>query len=103
MVVALGLSVQLMAAPGARAEDDVTGSVATGLLSALATVIALPVRVATCLATVTIGGATYGVTMGSSEFVNEEILGSVPYACGARINTLPLEVEPLTRAPEEPR
>ena len=91
--IALGLLTQLVAASGARAQgaEPVVG-VAGAITSVLATVIALPVKAVTCVSTVALGGVGYGLAAGSSEFVREELLGGLPYACGGRYYIAPQEV-----------
>ena len=100
-VMALSLSVQMGIASGARAEEPHLGAdIAAGAISALATAFAFPVRVAACVATVALGGVTYGLTMGSSELLRQEIVAGTNYTCGGRLYITPEEVKQFAKEPE---
>ncbi len=104
VVVALWLVVQLMVVSGARADtEEVVEGAATGMASTLATVFMMPVKLANCVVMVTVGGAAYGLTMGSSEFVEEELVGAIPSACGGKYYISQEEVEQPGGEPIGPR
>ncbi len=63
---------------------------ATGVI---ATVIGLPLKVATCGATIALGGVGYGLTLGHSEFVQTELLSGLPSACGTQLDTVTVQVD----------
>jgi len=100
-VMALWLLVQIGIASGARAEEPHLGAdIAAGAISALATAFAFPVRVAACAATVALGGVTYGLTMGTSEALRQEIVAGTNYTCGGRFYITPEEVKQFAKEPE---
>ena len=100
-MMALWLLVQMGIASGARAEEPHLGAdIAAGAMSALATAFAFPVRVAACVATVALGGVTYGLTMGSSELLRQEIVAGTNYTCGGRFYVTPEEVKRFAKEPE---
>jgi hypothetical protein len=100
-MMAVSLSVQMGIASGARAEEPRLGAdVAAHAISALATVIALPVRFAACVATVALGGVTYGLTLGTSEVLRQEIVAGTNYTCGGRLYFTPEEVKQFAKEPE---
>ena len=100
VAVALGLAVQLVVVSGACANGpEPTVRVAASVTGVLATVIALPVKLVTCVTTVAMGGTGYGLTAGHSEFVEDELLAGLPDACGTQLHTTPQAVEPFTREP----
>jgi hypothetical protein len=80
--------------------NDFLSAVAGGLYSAIATVIAVPVKVATCGVVTTVGGVGHGLSAGSSEIVQEEFLSAIPSACGPYLNTLPADVAPHLEGPQ---
>ena len=100
-MMALWLLVQMGIASGVRAEELRRGAdIAAGAISALATVIAFPARVAACVATVALGGVTDGLTMGSSELLRQEIVAGTNYTCGGRFYITPEEVKQFAKEPE---
>ena len=103
-MMALWLLVQMGAPSGVKAEEPHLGvDIAAGAISALATVFALPGRIAACAATVALGGVTYGLTMGSSETLRREIVEGTNYTCGGRYYITPEEVKQFAREPEKRR
>ena len=103
-MMVLSLSVQIGIASGARAEEPHLGAdIAAGAMSALATAFAFPVRVAACAATVALGGVTYGLTMGTSEPLRQEIVAGTNYTCGGRYYITPEEVKQFAKEPEKRR
>jgi hypothetical protein len=103
--VAVGMSLFVLTslAGTANAEpkgNDFLSAVATGVYSALATVIAVPIKFATCGTLATIGGVGHGLTVGESEIVQEEFLSGIPSACGPFLNTLPADVTPYLEGPQ---
>ena len=104
VVVALWLLVQLMVVSGARADtEEVVEGAATGMASTLATVFMMPVKLVNCVLIVALGGAGYGITMGSSEVVEQEFLGAIPSACGGKYYISQEEVEQPAGEPIKPR
>jgi hypothetical protein len=100
-MMALWLLVQMGIASGARAEEPHLGAdIAAGAISALATAFAFPVRVAACAAAVALGGVTYGLTMGSSELLRQEIVAGTNETCGGRFYFTPEEVKRFAKEPE---
>ena len=100
-LLALCLLAQVGMASQARAEDSSLGAdVSAGLISAIATVITLPVKLVTCAATVALGGTAYGLTMGTSEIVREELAAGTNQTCGGRYYVSPQQVKRLTRESE---
>ena len=103
-LLALCLLVQVGMASQARAEDSSLGAdVSAGLISAIATVITLPVKLVTCAATVALGGTAYGLTMGTSEIVREELAAGTNQTCGGRYYVSPQQVKRLMRESEQER
>ena len=103
-MMALWLLVQMGAPSGAKAEEPRIGAdIAAGAISALATVVAFPVRVAACVATVALGGVTYGLTMGTSELLRRELVEGTNYTCGGRLYITPEEVKQFAKEPETRR
>ena len=103
--VAIGMSLFVLTAfvGTANAEpkgNDFLSAVATGVYSAMATVIAVPIKFATCGTLATIGGVGHGLTVGESEIVQEEFLSGIPSACGPVLKTLPADVTPYLEGPE---
>jgi len=82
--------------------NDFLSAVATGVYSAMATVVAAPIRFATCGALAAVGGAGHGLSGGESEIVREELLSAIPSACGPILKTLPTDVTPYLEQ-SEPR
>lgn len=100
----LWLLVQVGMASWARAEDSSLGAnVSAGAVSLIATVIALPLKLTTCAATVALGGTAYGLTMGTSELIREELVAGTNYTCGGRFYVSPQQVKQLAREPGLPR
>lgn len=99
--LALGLLVQMVVASGARAEEpNLAVDVSVGAASAVATLFALPVRLAACIATVVIGGTAYGLTMGSSELIREELAAGTKSTCGGKFYITPQEIKQFVREPD---
>ena len=103
-MTALWLLAQMGMASVARAEEPNVGAdIAAGAISALATVFMVPARLAACVATVALGGVTYGLTMGSSELLRQEIVAGTNYTCGGRLYITPEEVKQFAKEPEKRR
>lgn len=103
VVVGMSLFALTAFAGTANAEpkgNDFFSAVAGGVYSALATVIAVPVKLATCGTLATIGGVGHGLSVGTSEVVQEEFLSAIPSACGPFLNTLPADVAPHLEGPQ---
>jgi hypothetical protein len=91
-------------APWASAEESTVGAdVSAGIISVLATVITFPVKLVTCAATVALGGTTYGLTMGTSEIVRDELAAGTNQTCGGRYYVSPQQVKRLARETEPER
>ena len=102
--VALCVLLQMGMASGAWAEEpNLAADVSAGAVSAIATLFALPVRLAACVATVAIGGTVYGLTMGTSEVIREELVAGTKYTCGGKYYITPQEVRQFAREPERQR
>jgi hypothetical protein len=80
--------------------NDYGSAVATGMYSAIATVIGLPVKVASCGVLMAVGGVGHGLSVGESEFVQEEFLSAIPSTCGPTLKTLPADVTPYLDGPQ---
>ena len=80
--------------------NDYASAVVGGLYSAIATVIAVPVKVATCGVVATVGGVGHGLSGGESALVKEEFLSAIPSACGPYLKTLPADVAPRLEGPQ---
>ena len=99
--LALCLLAQMAVASQARAEDSSLGAdVSAGAVSVIATVITLPLKLITCAATVALGGTAYGLTMGTSEIIREELVAGTNQTCGGRFYVSPQQVKQLVREPE---
>jgi len=79
------------AEPPNRAVD-----VSAGAISVIATAFAFPVRLVACVATVALGGIAYGLTMGSSEMVRQELVAGTNYTCGGKFTVTPEQVKQFT-------
>lgn len=91
--IVICLCVQLAFLPTVRAEDiDTPTRVAAVVSSSISTAIGLPLKLVTCGAVITLGGVGYGLTLGQSDFVQQEVLAGTPYACGAQLKTIPPQV-----------
>ena len=100
-LMALCLVVQMATAPWARAEDSedssVGADVSAGAISVLATVIMVPLKLIACTATVALGGTAYGLSMGTSEIIREELVAGTNQTCGGRFYVSPQQVKQLAR------
>lgn len=97
-MLALGLLVQMVVASGARAEEpNRAADVSAGAASAIATLFALPMRLAACVATVVIGGTAYGLTMGTSELIRDELAAGTRSTCGGKYYITPQEIKEFAR------
>jgi len=100
----LCLLVQMATASWARAEETTVGAdLSAGAISVIATVVTLPLKVVACAATVVLGGAVYGLTMGTSEVIREELVAGTNYTCGGRYYVSPQQVKQLARESEAGR
>lgn len=97
-LLALCLLVQMAAGPLARAEESSLGAdVSAGAISVLATVIMVPLKLVACTATVALGGTVYGLSMGTSEIIREELVAGTNQTCGGRFYVSPQQVKQLAR------
>jgi hypothetical protein len=102
-MIAVWLVVQMAAPSGARAEESRLGTdIAAGAVSALATVIAFPVRLLACVATVAVGGVATGLTFGTSETLRQEVVAGTNYTCGGPYTITPEEVKRAAKDPDRP-
>jgi hypothetical protein len=100
-LIALCMVAQMAVAPWARGEEPSLGAhVSAGAISALATVITLPLKLVACAATVALGGTVYGLTMGTSEIMQEELVAGTNRTCGGRYYVTPQQVKQLARESE---
>ena len=96
--LALWLMVQIVVVSGAGAESsDPAVDVSTRAVSVLATVFAAPLKLATCVATVVLGGTAYGLTMGTSELLREELDAGLKRTCGGKYSVTPEEITRVAR------
>ena len=103
-IVALCLSMQIVVASGASAEEpNVAADISARAISAIATAIALPVKLVGCVATVALGGIAYGFTVGTSELIREELVAGTRSTCGGKYYITPQEVRQFAREPERQR
>jgi hypothetical protein len=103
-IVALWLLVQSVVIPGASAgEPSLAADVSAGAISVIATVIAAPLKLAGCVATVALGGIAYGFTMGTSELIREELVAGTKSTCGGKYYITQQEVRHIAREPEQQR
>lgn len=100
-LLALCLLVQIVAASWARAEETTVGAdLSAGAISVIATVITLPLKLVACAATVALGGTVYGLTMGTSEIIREELVAGTNYTCGGRFYVSPQQVKKFAKESE---
>ena len=93
-MIAICLFVQPFRPSLVHATDvEPTVQAAGSTTSVIATVISLPLKVATCGATIALGGVGYGLTLGHSEFVQTELLSGLSSACGTRLDTETVQVD----------
>jgi len=101
---AVWLLAQMAMSSGARAEEPgLAADVSAGAVSAIATIVALPVKLAACVTTVALGGAVYGLTMGTSEVIRQELVAGTNYTCGGKFYITPQEVKQFAQEPERRR
>lgn len=102
--LALCLAVQTAVASWARAEDSTLGAdLSAGAVSVIATVLTLPLKLVTCAATVALGGTAYGLSMGTSEIIREELVAGTNQTCGGRFYVSPQQVKQLANETEPGR
>jgi hypothetical protein len=88
----------MMSVSTARAEPpNPAVDLSAGAISVIATAFAFPVRLVACVATVAIGGVAYGLTMGTSELVRQELVAGTNYTCGGKFAITPGEVKQFTK------
>ncbi len=102
--VAVGLLMQVLVASGASAgEPNMAADISAGAISAIATAIALPVKLVGCVATVALGGIAYGFTVGTSELIREELVAGTKSTCGGKYYITPEEVRHFASEPDRQR
>ena len=93
-MIALCVFVQSSRPSLVNAKDmEPTVQAAGSATSVIATVISLPLKVATCGATIALGGVGYGLTLGHSEFIQTELLSGLSSVCGTRLDTVTVRVD----------
>lgn len=103
VLTAIAIMFSTLILTGARvhaAQRDVFTATGGAIFSIIGTIVALPVKIATCGGIAAVGGAGYGVTLGESEFVQEEFLSAIPDACRPVLKTTPPEIDPLLPGPQ---
>jgi len=101
IITVLCLVSQLLTESHVRAaQRDVFTATGGAIFSIIGTIIALPVKIATCGGIAAVGGAGYGVTLGESEFIQEEFLSAIPDACRPVLKTTPPEIDSLLPGPQ---
>lgn len=94
----LWLVMQIVVVSGAGAQSsDPAVDVSTRAASVLATVFHAPVKLATCVATVVLGGTAYGLTMGTSDLLREELDAGLKRTCGGKYSVTPEEISRVAR------
>ncbi len=104
VTAAVWLLAQMVISSGAKAEEpSLAADVSAGAVSAIATIFALPVKLAACVTTVALGGAVYGLTMGTSEIIRQELVAGTNYTCGGKFYITPQEIKQFARESERRR
>ena len=92
-IIALCVFVQSFRPSPVNAKDiGPTVQAAGSATGVIATVIGLPLKVATCGATIALGGVGYGLTLGHSEFIQTELLSGLSSVCGTQLDTVTVQV-----------
>ena len=100
IISALCITGQLLMGTHAQAaQRDLPTATGGGVFSIIGTIIALPVKIATCGGMAVLGGVGYGATLGESEFVQQEFLSALPDACRPVLKTTPMEIDPVLPGP----
>lgn len=81
------------------AQRDLPTATGGGVFSIIGTIIALPVKLATCGGMAVLGGVGHGLTLGESEFIQDEFLSALPDACRPVLKTTPMEIDPVLPGP----
>lgn len=79
---------------------DLPTATSGAVYSIIATIIGVPVKIATCTAMGVIGGVGHGMSLGESEFVQEEFLSGIPDACRPVLKTTPMDIDPYLEGPQ---
>jgi len=90
----------LVVLPAGAQDTNLAAGVSAVAASVIATGVAAPVRLLACGATVLIGGIAYGLTMGTSELVRQELAAGTKDTCGGTWVITPEEVTRATRDPQ---
>ena len=99
-VAGLCVAGQLFTAANVRAaQRDFPTATGGAVFSIIGTIIALPVKIATCGGMAVLGGVGYGVTLGESEVIQEEFLSALPDACRPVLKTTPMDIDPILPGP----
>ena len=99
--IAMMFSVSFLAGSHAcAAQRDLPTATGGAVFSIIGTIIALPVKVATCGGMAVLGGVGYGTTLGESDFVQDEFLSALPDACRPVLKTTPMEIDPILPGPQ---
>jgi hypothetical protein len=104
LALALVLHAVMLIAPDAKAEDGTLGAdLSAGAISVIATVIGAPLRAVACVATVGLGGTLYGLTLGTSELVRQELVAGTNATCGGKYYVTPEQIKRLSGESERAR
>lgn len=95
----MGVAQLLTGANVHAAQRDLPTAAGGGVFSIIGTVIALPMKIATCGGMSVLGGVGYGLTLGESEFIQQEFLSALPDACRPVLKTTPMEIDPILPGP----
>src|SRR5882672_2046028 len=96
IIIGLCIVGQLLTGSHVRAaQRDFPTATGGAVFSIIGTIIALPVKIATCGGMAALGGAGYGATLGESEFIQEEFLSALPDACRPVLKTTPMDIDPV--------
>jgi hypothetical protein len=101
VIVVCWLLAHVAALSSAAAEEPgLAADVSVGAASVLATVIAAPVRLVACVLTVAVGGTAYGLTMGQSELIRDELAAGTRSTCGGKYYVTPQDIRQFSREPQ---
>ena len=101
IITVLCIASQLLTVSHVRAtQRDFPTAIGGAAFSIIGTIIALPVKIATCGGVAALGRAGYGATLGESEFIQEEFLSALPDACRPVLKTTPMDIDPVLPGPQ---
>ncbi|MGE0821076.1 MAG: hypothetical protein AB7G75_26175 [Candidatus Binatia bacterium] len=101
IATALFLFGQGAAVTNARTEGhDFPTATSGAAYSIISTIIAIPVKIATCATLGVVGGVGHGLSAGESEVIQSEFLSAIPYACQPVLKTLPPDIDHYLDGPQ---